>query len=704
MTNPQLELAKRYVCNTGVSLFLTGKAGTGKTTFLHDIDATVGKRHVVVAPTGVAAVNAGGVTIHSFFQLPLCPYLPDVPELVTEYQMPDKNRQLRKSKIDIIRTLELLIIDEISMVRADLLDAIDATLRRYRHSIRPFGGVQLLMIGDVHQLPPVVTDTEKPYIDRVYSSPFFFNSKALRKLNYLTIELKTVYRQQDEHFVGLLNNVRNNIMDSATLALLNARVGNPRRLANGQEPIRLTTHNYQADAINRSRMDALDGKSRILKATIEGTFPETSAPTAIELELKPKARVMFIKNDSTGQHRYYNGKLGTVKGFGVDENDAPAVYVTDDDGDTMAVGREVWENIQYEIDPDDKQIKQHVAGRFVQYPLRTAWAVTIHKAQGLTFDNVTVDAAEAFAYGQVYVALSRCRSLEGLTLSSPISKDCTFESDEVNRFVLSQPTETDVAGQIQSYEQQYYMDMLLELFGLGDLENATERMRDIFATKLNSLYADKVMLFGLQAVKVAELNGVAERFRRQLVTLSPEALPERIGKGADYFLTQLTGVTDKMAPLLSLDIDNKETKHQYTEAADRLREILGVKVCCLEAVCKRGFSVDEYLKVKTDFMLDAGSDPEPKPAKPKRKTREAAEPHPLITLLIRWRTDKAAQTGVRPYMVLNQKTLLDLVRKLPHDEAELLEVQGVGRLKAKAYGKELLDIVADYCEAYGLKY
>lgn len=702
MTNPQLELAKRYVCNTGVSLFLTGKAGTGKTTFLHDIDSTVNKRHVVVAPTGVAAVNAGGVTIHSFFQLPLCPYLPDVPELVTEYQLPEKKRQLRKNKIDIIRTLELLIIDEISMVRADLLDAIDATLRRYRHSGRPFGGVQLLMIGDVHQLPPVVTDSEKPYLDRVYPSPFFFNSKALRNLNYLTIELKTVYRQQDEHFLRLLNNVRNNVMDDSTLSFLNARVGCPKRLANGQEPIRLTTHNHQADAINRSRMDALGGEPHIFKAVIEGTFPETSAPTAIELELKPKARVMFVKNDSSGQHRYYNGKLGTVDSFGNDDMGDEVVNVIDDDGDTIAVGRETWENITYEIDSTDNQIKQNVAGRFVQYPLRTAWAVTIHKAQGLTFDNVTVDAAEAFAFGQVYVALSRCRSLEGLTLSSPIGKGCAFESEAVNSFVAAQPSEAEVGSQLQAHEQQYYMDMLLELFSLADLQRATERMSEIFTSKLNSLYADKAVFFGQQAAKIAELNGVAERFQRQLLTLAPEARDERIAKGADYFLTQLTAVVAAVAPLLGLDVDNKETKRQYDEAAGRLRELLKTKTLCLDAVSKRGFSVDEYLQVKTDAIL---SDSKDEPRRSRTRAKAAADsdaPSPLIGLLTKWRAAKADELNMRAFTVLHQKTLLAIARQMPASEAELLAIDGIGKQKLRAFGREILDIVADYREAYGI--
>ncbi len=702
MTNPQLELAKRYVCNTGVSLFLTGKAGTGKTTFLHDIDSTVNKRHVVVAPTGVAAVNAGGVTIHSFFQLPLCPYLPDVPELVTEYQLPEKKRQLRKNKIDIIRTLELLIIDEISMVRADLLDAIDATLRRYRHSGRPFGGVQLLMIGDVHQLPPVVADSEKPYLDRVYPSPFFFNSKALRNLNYLTIELKTVYRQQDEHFLRLLNNVRNNVMDDSTLSLLNARVGSPKRLANGQEPIRLTTHNHQADAINRSRMDALGGEPHIFKAVIEGTFPETSAPTAIELELKPKARVMFVKNDSSGQHRYYNGKLGTVDSFGNDDMGNEVVNVIDDDGDTIAVGRETWENITYEIDSTDNQIKQNVAGRFVQYPLRTAWAVTIHKAQGLTFDNVTVDAAEAFAFGQVYVALSRCRSLEGLTLSSPIGKGCAFESEAVNSFVAAQPSEAEVGSQLQSHEQQYHMDLLLELFSLADLLRATERMSEIFTSKLNSLYADKAVFFGQQAAKIAELNGVAERFQRQLLTLAPEARDERIAKGADYFLAQLTAVVAAVAPLLGLDVDNKETKRQYDEAAGRLRELLNTKTLCLDAVSKRGFSVDEYQQVKTDAIL---SDSKDEPRRSRTRAKAAADsdaPSPLIGLLTKWRAAKADELNMRAFTVLHQKTLLAIARQMPASEAELLAIDGIGKQKLRAFGREILDIVADYREAYGI--
>lgn len=438
-----LELAERYVNETSHSLFLTGKAGTGKTTFLRHIVETTHKRHVVLAPTGVAAINAGGVTIHSFFQLPFCPYLPDVPELVTEYQAMGHRNQLRKNKIDIIRTLELLIIDEISMVRADLLDAIDATLRRVRRSSQPFGGLQLLFIGDLHQLSPVVTDSERPYIERVYSSPYFFCSKALQSMHYDIVELTQVFRQQDAAFVNLLNQVRSGHPDAATLAALNARVvpaADESRTADNRkwsvfrkklssinsqfkkEPILLTTHNHQADAVNQSRLDALRGRAYTFDATVEGNFPSTSTPADPHLVLKEGARVMFVKNDSSGGRRYYNGKMAVVSDIDKTD-DGYEVTVVDDEGETLVVSKEQWENIRYEMDAD-KNIRQQVDGTYTQLPLRLAWAVTIHKAQGLTFDRVAVDAAAAFTYGQVYVALSRCRSLEGLTLRSPITAHC----------------------------------------------------------------------------------------------------------------------------------------------------------------------------------------------------------------------------------------------------------------------------------------
>ena len=520
--NPQIELASRYVSETGVSIFLTGKAGTGKTTFLHYIATHCPKRSVVVAPTGVAAVNAGGVTIHSFFQLPFCPYLPDIPELVTEYQLPENQRQLRKSKIDIIRTMDLLIIDEISMVRADLLDAVDAVMRRYRRSSRPFGGVQLLMIGDVQQLAPVVTEEERPYMERVYPSPFFFHSKALQRLQYVTVQLTTIYRQQDAQFVALLNNIRDSHFDEATLAALNARVrkpGEPTVFADGQEPILLTTHNWQADEVNRRHLEALDTPVHIFDAVVEGNFPDSAAPTERHLELKVGAQVMFVKNDSTG-HRYYNGMIGVVDSVEADDDASDGqkhIVVVNSEGERIEVGQERWDTWKYEIDSADNQIKQTLDGVFVQYPLKTAWAVTIHKAQGLTFDRVQVDVSGAFTYGQVYVALSRCRSLEGLTLLSPISSRSAFGSEDIEQFNRTVTPPAQAEQMFDGYRMQFFYDVLFDLFDFSALQHDAEGLNRLFQEHLLAVYpAQAAALSQLCLGEVEELVSVAGRFRRQL--------------------------------------------------------------------------------------------------------------------------------------------------------------------------------------------
>ena len=558
--NPQLALARRYVEQTGVSVFLTGKAGTGKTTFLHEIARTTAKRHAVVAPTGVAAINAGGVTIHSFFQLPFDPYLPDVKELVTEYQMPDRHKSLSKNKLNIIRTLELLIIDEISMVRADLLDAIDMTLRRYRRSSRPFGGVQLLMIGDVHQLSPVVTEAERTYMQQVYPTPYFFASKALQQIPHVTIELTTVYRQQDEAFVDLLNHVRNNRLDAETLSKLNSRVGAPQK-----DAITLTTHNRQADAINLRHMEALQGERCTFEAKLTGNYPEKSLPCDRTLTVKVGERVMFVKNDSSGGHRYYNGMLGTVTGF-LHEEDKDCIEVINDDGDVIQVGREVWESLKYTIDPATKEITQEVEGTFSQYPLQAAWAVTIHKAQGLTFDRVVIDAADAFAFGQVYVALSRCRTLEGLTLSTPLTAGVAFDDASVYNFVHSQPTFEQTAKAAGSYEQQYRMEKLMELFSI-DLRDA-DRLLERY-TKLKNRNPDNLERMRQLTHSLTDLQNVSERFKSQLMQLDEAAQNERAAKGADYYRTQLQAARYAYAALLDVEIDNKEVAQAVREAGEQ---------------------------------------------------------------------------------------------------------------------------------------
>ncbi len=692
-TNPQTELARRYVEQTGVSVFLTGKAGTGKTTFLHDIVASTTKRHAVVAPTGVAAINAGGVTIHSFFQLPFDPYLPDVKELVTEYQMPERYKALSKNKQNIIRTLELLIIDEVSMVRADLLDAIDMTLRRVRRSSRPFGGVQLLLIGDVHQLSPVVTEAERPYMERVYPSPYFFASKALQQINYVTIELTKVYRQQDAAFVDLLNHVRDNNIDSATLAALNARVGTSQKGA-----ITLTTHNRQADAINRRHMEALHGEQRTFDAIVKGNYPDKALPCDQRLEVKMGERVMFVKNDSSGGHRYYNGMLGTVAGF-LHEDDKDYIEVVSDDGDTIAVNRELWESMKYSIDTKTNDITQEVEGTFCQYPLQAAWAVTIHKAQGLTFDHVVIDAADAFAFGQVYVALSRCRTLEGLSLSSPLTSGVAFNDTSVSHFVSAQPSFEQTSVAADDYERQYRMEKLMELFGMDDIVHLADKLYEHYS-KLKNIYPNLVQAFNAKISTLLELQAVSEKFKAQLVRIDNAAQQLRAQQGAEYFQGKLAEVAALLPPLLEVDIDNKVTAERIKDNGARFAEALGLKLSCLTAVVKEGYSVQTVQRAKVDYLMNHDG-------KEKKTSRERAAKTgkqsggdsmntDLATALRNWRSLKAAEQNVPAYVILQQKALQAIATNMPHTVAELKRQLGVGEKTVQRYGAELLDIVNDY--------
>lgn len=606
-TTTQLELAERYIRSTNVSVFLTGKAGTGKTTFLRHIVSTINKRVVVLAPTGVAAVNASGVTIHSFFQLPLCPYLPDVKELVTEYQMPGKYTKLKKEKIKVIRTLDLVIIDEISMVRADLLDAVDMTLRRYRRNSKPFGGVQLLMIGDVQQLPPVVKDDEKQYIEQVYPSPFFFHSKALQQSHFITIELTRIFRQQDQHFITLLNNIRENRFDRDTLNTLNARYNPNFNPKDSEGYIRLTTHNFQANSVNQRKLDALKSEPFVLKAIIDGTFPESSYPTDPQLTLKNGAQVMFVKNDSYG-HEYFNGKIATVEGYDPDEG----VAVVDQQGSHIVVKPERWDNIKYEVDETDNQIKQKIEGFFMQYPLRLAWAITVHKSQGLTFDKVVVDLASAFTYGQVYVALSRCRTLEGLVLASPISSRCVFDNEDVLNFNRSFPSHEKVESELHRFQSSYFYELVYELFDFSLLFSVAEKLNGLFQQFLKrQLPNETKKIHDLTNNDMVDMLNVSERFHKQLSNIGLQNggkvddpyLLERIAKGVEYFSMQLEQLLLRYAPIMEVKIGNKTVAADFDELSVEFRDLLEQKKLCMKRVGDKGFSPQIYNQAKVDFLL-----------------------------------------------------------------------------------------------------
>jgi len=612
------ELAEKYVQETGVSVFLTGKAGTGKTTFLKSIVEGSVKRCAVVAPTGVAAINAGGVTIHSFFQLPLCPYLPDVKELITEYQMPEKMTNLRKERIEIFRTLELLIIDEISMVRADILDAIDYMLRRYRRSDAPFGGVQLLMIGDVQQLPPVVTEAERKYFEQVYPSAFFFNSKALQKLTYLVIELQQVHRQSDATFVDILNDVRTGYPSQQSLDKLNSRYNPSFEPPKDVNWIRLTTHNAFADSVNTSKLAAIDSEEKSFQATVDGNFPENSYPAETELKLKVGAQVMFIRNDSK-KGAYYNGKIGVVEAL------EPEIVVCDSEGNHIEVEPEEWVNIKYAINEETQEIEGTQDGVFVQLPLRLAWAITIHKSQGLTFDNVIIDAGQAFSFGQVYVALSRCRSLEGIVLASRITSSCTFANEEVNAFESSYCTLDQAEGNVSAFQKQYYIETLCQAFDLSELRYLYNRVNRVFQVEMPSTAASNAKQFKALSDPCLELTGdggapyaglkdlkdTAEKFRAQIRYIAQSgddaALRLRVAKGAAYFSDQLTYLAQRSVPLLSMEVKNKDTKKNFSEHGKEYAKELKFRLELYSKILVKGFELKEFLKMRTSAELNASS-------------------------------------------------------------------------------------------------
>lgn len=708
-----VQLAEDYICNTGISVFLTGKAGTGKTTFLRHIVENTAKRLVVLAPTGVAAVNAGGVTIHSFFQLPLCPYLPDVKELVTEYQMPEAKRQLRKEKLEIIRTLDLIVIDEISMVRADLLDAMDDVLRKVRHDPRPFGGVQMLMIGDLQQLPPVLKDNERPYFQQVYTSPFFFDAKAMTRLKYVTIELQTIYRQQDADFVRVLNNVRDGRFDAYTSQALAGR------LDTGFEPpkndsswIRLCTHNATADRINMNRLSELKGREYIFDAKLDGQFPENNAPADVHLRLKEGAQVMFIRNDSQGQ--YYNGKTGIITG--IDARDG--ITVTDSDGTEISVEMEKWENVKYEIDSNDNEIKPIVQGTFTQYPLRLAWAITIHKSQGLTFDKVMIDAASAFSFGQVYVALSRCRTLDGIVLTSPISSSCVFGNESVSGFCSTIPEATVVSEALESEKRAYYFSQLKECFDLRPLRICMQRVERIFNDDIRRLSPKLATEFAALTAEICRLSSVSEKFCTQIDRIessnggdtSDPYLKERIHKAAEYFTATLPDIVSQLPEMLTFDIDNKDTAKRLKENGHDLLTEAGIRLKCLILLQNEDFSVESYHKCRIDTILNS-SRTELKPKKQRKLKRNAEvadlpfesdhdiyleNRHPeLVEALTEWRNVQYKKQDVPAYIILSQKTLLGIADAAPRTQKALMAVFGFGKAKWEQYGEELLELIAD---------
>lgn len=703
LTNHELQLANDFVQYTGCNIFLTGKAGTGKTTFLHNLHKNTPKRMIITAPTGVAAINAGGVTLHSFFQLPFGPFVPG-----SETYERNKQRQFRfsKEKKRIIQSLDLLVIDEISMVRADLLDAVDAVLRSHRRNNQPFGGVQLLVIGDLHQLSPVAKQNEWHLLQQHYESAYFFSSKALGLTELLTIELKRIYRQSDAGFIKLLNRVRDNRLDESSIADLKRRYIQDFTPGDDQGYITLSTHNRSAESINRTRLQALPKKEHRFKAEISGDFPEYIYPTLATLLLKEGAQVMFVRNDPSAEKLYYNGKIGKIT-----KMSSKNISVTcPGDKQEIVVEPIIWENIKYTLNEENKEIEENIIGKFKQYPLKLAWAITIHKSQGLTFEKAIIDAEAAFAHGQIYVALSRCKTIEGMVLSSPISSRGIETDKAIMCFDENAHQNPPSESRLQAAKISYQQQLLLDCFDFSLLRNRLN-----YLARLLLGNASVVQVSGVEDIRQLEKKAtedifvVSENFKRQLRAIftdgglpeSDAVILERISKASAWFQEKFTEIFEESMPKLHVETDNTELRKKIDNALNNLKKEIAVKVAGIQC-CEKGFSPSSFLRAVSAAEIDFTPEKEKKRRPPAYTESDVAHPE-LYQTLKDWRSRKAREEEVAHFQVLHQRILIQIVVCLPDNIADLKKINGVGKKTIQKYGEELVKLVLAYREKHGIE-
>lgn len=689
--NEIFELAFRFITETSENIFLTGKAGTGKTTFLKYLKDNCTKNVVVAAPTGVAAINAGGVTLHSLFQLPFHPFLPTrnhKEELLGKIRYNKQRQQL-------LRKMELLVIDEISMVRCDVMDAIDTILKSIRRNYdTPFGGVQLLCIGDLHQLPPVAQNHEWAILQEYYTSPFFFDSVAIKEQMPLLIELNKIYRQKEDSFVRLLNKVRNNQMDADDFEDLHMRYDPLFSPMPGEKYITLTSHNKQAAEINQQKIENLFSNPFTYKAEVEEDFPEHIFPAEAELLLKEGAQVMFLKNDVVAK-RYFNGKIGVIKILEKNK------IIVDCDGVEIEVAKETWENTRYTLNRNDGKLEQETLGTFTQYPLRLAWAITIHKSQGLTFEKVMIDAGASFSSGQVYVALSRCTSLEGIVLLSKLSSATLFSNDNVIKGQQSLTHRGSLAERFTGARQVFTQQLLSDIFSFNDIEigialllhHITQQQDKLNAESLPWIENIKQHFITDKSVGLKFIDVVRGIMKDEPVIENNTAAQKRISDAANHFEPKFLAYqkTVQNHPLIT---EHKETANIINEQLNQLALAIYSCVYYLQ-YCKQAFSVTTFLQHKLQFAqhkinLTCY-------ASGKKETYTDVANTELYNTLKRWRDMKVEEERVAIYMVANQATLKEIATYLPLNKKDLLQISGFGKAKVEKYGDEIIEAVEEFC-------
>ena len=694
---PVYEIAKEFALSTGRNFFLTGKAGTGKTTFLRNLHKETKKQMAIVAPTGVAAINAGGTTIHSFFQLPFTPFIPTAEgkkELIEKIRM---QRFRRK----VLQELELLVIDEISMVRADVLDAIDTVLRHIRYRFNePFGGVQLIFIGDLFQLSPVAVEEEWRILSHYYQSPYFFSSQIITQNPPLYIEFNKIFRQSNEDFISLLNQVRNNRLTRESFDILQSRY-NPLFLPPADDTfITLTTHNYKADKINSEELGKLKTKIRKFEASITGDFPERNFPTDKTLELKIGAKVMFIKNDTETVRRFYNGKIGIITGF----EDNTILINCEGDPEPIELTRMIWENIRYSANEATKMIEEDTLGTFIQFPLRLAWAITIHKSQGLTFDKAVIDAGDAFAPGQVYVALSRCRSLEGIVLHSKINPYSIENDRQIIDYESNKIPDDALEDQLQVSISEYRKQILLQFYNFGSGVGMITRLQKEIQEIAGSFNEETVPFLKEIQKQFEELQNIAEKFRNQLTNIfhsqiiNEDFLTERIQAANGFFMEKIK-ILNETLEQSPATTDSRENAKEYTDQIKTIYGYLSQKSYIMNGM-EFPFSAEKYYILKNSFFLPdfkvnayakAGS------------SSKISSKHPkLYFQLLTLRNAICDPENIPIYLVAGSKTLVEMADYLPQTEKDLLRISGFGEAKVQKYGHRFLEVINKFCSENNL--